>query len=150
MLQVVLYGNDANMPEKQAAPRKRERESRSVPVPYQTTDLATPKRVVLESFLDHQVNLELLDWLSINSSVQIRNYPLYRSTAMTNIADLHDPTESMRIAILRFSKVREVGQNILQPFPRREDGCGLASRSFKRQDSVLRWAKQLEQGRASR
>ena len=30
MLQVVLFGNDANMPEKQAAPRKREKEREQV------------------------------------------------------------------------------------------------------------------------
>lgn len=109
VLQVVLFGNDANMPEKQAEPRKRGRErgSRSVPVPYQTPpNLATPKRVVLELFLDHQVNSgELLDWLSTQLFHTDPQLPFVqiRSTAVTNIADLHDPTESVRIAILRFS-----------------------------------------------
>jgi len=45
--------------------------------------------------------------LVLNSSAQIRrsiatyNYLFYRSTAVTSIVDLLDPTESIRIAILR-------------------------------------------------
>jgi len=62
---------------------------------------------VLESCRDQQVNELEVAGLVLNSSAQIRrsiatyNYLFYRSTAVTSIVDLLDPTESIRIAILR-------------------------------------------------
>jgi len=62
---------------------------------------------VLESCRDQQVNELGAAGLVLNSSAQIRrsiatyNYLLYRSTAVTSIVDLLDPTESIHIAILR-------------------------------------------------
>jgi hypothetical protein len=56
---------------------------------------------------DQQVNELEAAGLVLNSSAQIRrsiatyNSLFYRSTAVTSIVDLHDPTESIHIAILR-------------------------------------------------
>ena len=105
-----------------------------MPVPHQTFDLATPERVVLASFLEPGVaGLTLNQLFRTDSPFHRRDKHRRSARPDGEHAYRHLEIRGTETRFANFEKRLEGPY----PFPRGEDGSDLASRSFKRRDSVL-------------